>query len=205
MPTQNKNSKPSVTILCSGTAVNGSPFGNKENSFGLGTNAVFTFAHSVSKERQDEILSDLKNEAGVVDAHSCREIERMKAENTVMANLPILLCFLALVAVGVICSAVLTMIKNKRTFRAYIICGMGMKKGVILLSLYTGLLLIIAALMVVPIWALLALAQIIPWYSMVFGAPSVIFAFAEFIISGMLIISTSLPVLKKYESNGVEK
>lgn len=200
---QNTSDKPTVTILCSASAFHGTSLGDPEKN-ASGDNALFTFADSVSQERRNEILEELKTEAGVADVHTLRENAYLSAKNTTAQYLPIMLCFLSLVIVGVICVATLNMIKNKKTFRTLLICGMSMRQGGGLLALYTVILLAIAAILTLITWTLLSLFGLMPWAQMAFGAPSVLFALGDFLFSALLIMAISLSILKKQEEAGAE-
>ncbi len=195
--------KPQLTILCASKAIYGNQLGNTPQR-SHGENALFKFSDGVSEQEKQQILSELKLEAGIVSFEQLRQKELLLAKNQVARYLPVLLCFMVMIIVGSICVSILSMIKNKDTFKAYILCGMSLKKGILILALHTAILIFISAVLSVAIFALISAIGIVPWKQMSVGLPITLFIIFNFAISATLSLLASLPILKKYHNVGAE-
>lgn len=169
------------------------------------SNAVFRFADSVGEAEREELLAALSGEAGVVSVERTRENARAEAQAEVAQYMPVLYCFVALAALGALCSGVLNMYRNRQVFFAYKLCGMRFWQGAALVVVFSLIVLAVAAVMALVGWTLLTMLGLLPWGSMHIGADSALFAVLCAAGLFALLAGAGLYILRDYfkEKDGV--
>lgn len=195
--------EPEVTILCSVDSLCGSAFGDPDRKSSW-TSSLIVFPDSVSAERKGEILSELSEQAGIIDFASMRQRDRESANNIILRYLPMMLCFTSVALIGVICVSALGMTASRRTFEVFTVCGMSRKKGIGMLAGYVLIVLSVSALLAFAVLLLLSMSGLMPWEEMTLGAPSVLCAILVFAVSGGLIMAVCAAMLKRIEIKGAD-
>ncbi len=119
--------------------------------------------------------------------------------------MPVLYCFVALAALGALCSGVLNMYRNRQVFFAYKLCGMRFWQGAVLVVVFSLIVLAVAAVMALVGWTLLTMLGLLPWGSMHIGADSALFAVLCAAGLFALLAGAGLYILRDYfkEKDGV--
>lgn len=167
--------------------------------------AFFRFADSVGEAEREELLAALSGEAGVVSVERTRENARAEAQAEVAQYMPVLYCFVALAALGALCSGVLNIYRNRQVFFAYKLCGMRFWQGAALVVVFSLIVLAVAAVMALVGWTLLTMLGLLPWGSMHIGADSALFAVLCAAGLFALLAGAGLYILRDYfkEKDGV--
>lgn len=161
-------------------------------------NSMITLSDELTAEEREAVIGELRKEAMLISFGELRQRSLQAANDELMAYLPMLICFIAMGSLGIVCVSVMTMQKNRATFKIYINCGMRKKDGIGLLAGYLLLVLVLTLLLFAAVWLVLLKLQILPWRSMLVDGNNYVFSAICIlcIIVGMLGIEGS--ILNRY-------
>ena len=179
-----------LIILCAG---------NIPDIVNLGSaNAVIVLPSQLSDSHKENLIKDLNSEAEIAYMDDVRERSLRLANDKIASYLPMLICFAAMGILGIICISVMTMYRNKKSFRIYINCGMRKKDGVEIIIGYLILLLSLTITIFAMIWIFLLKMQILPWSSMLIGMNNYLFSAGCIVCIAALMLVLEISMMNSY-------